>query len=172
MRHVVPVLPSKRKTRPGDAGALDRRTVLRLVAGAAALPAVTRTARADTYPSRSVHLVVPVTQTEGLHQWDYPAIDRVVPDAERIAEALAEGRLEHELSRLGAEGMTATGEVVEADPVERVRVLLAEQQVDGVVVATLPHRLSRWLVMDLPHRLTRASSVPVVHLEADAGPSL
>jgi hypothetical protein len=120
----------------------------------------------------TVHLVVPVTQTEGLHQWDYPAIDRLVPDAERIARALAEARLEHELSRLHAAGVAATGEVVEADPLERVRALLAEQHVDGVVVATLPRRLSRWLVMDLPHRLTRATAVPVTHLEADAGPSL
>lgn len=120
----------------------------------------------------TVHVVVPVTQTEGLHQWDYPAIDRLVPDAERIARALAEARLEHELGRLSAAGVTATGEVVDAEPLERVRALLGEQHFDGVVVATLPRHLSRWLVMDLPHRLTRATAVPVTHLEGDAGPSL
>ena len=120
----------------------------------------------------TVHLVVPVTQTEGLHQWDYPAIDRLVPDAERIARALAEARLDHELGRLHELGVGATGEVVEADPLERIRAVLADQHFDGVVVATLPRRLSRWLVMDLPHRLTRATAVPVTHLEADAGPSL
>lgn len=120
----------------------------------------------------TAYFVVPVTQTEGLHQWDYPAIDRLVPDAERIARALAEARLEHELDRLSAAGVTATGEVVDAEPLERVRSLLAGQHFDGVVVATLPRHLSRWLVMDLPHRLTRATAVPVTHLEADAGPSL
>ena len=36
----------------------SRRRFLQLVAGAAALPAAVRTARADTYPSRPVHLVV------------------------------------------------------------------------------------------------------------------
>ena len=37
---------------------IPRRRFLHLAAGAAALPAATRTARADTYPSRPVHLVV------------------------------------------------------------------------------------------------------------------
>src|SRR5580693_5091596 len=35
-----------------------RRQLLRLVAGAAVLPAFTRIARAQTYPSRPVHIVV------------------------------------------------------------------------------------------------------------------
>jgi tripartite-type tricarboxylate transporter receptor subunit TctC len=38
---------------------LPRRTFLHLAAGAAALPAVTRIARAQTYPSRPVRLIVP-----------------------------------------------------------------------------------------------------------------
>src|ERR1700720_3400970 len=37
---------------------LPRRSFLHLAAGAAALPAVSRTARADTYPSRPVHIIV------------------------------------------------------------------------------------------------------------------
>src|SRR5271168_1412208 len=36
-----------------------RRHVLHLAAGAAALPAVSRIASADAYPSRPVHIVVP-----------------------------------------------------------------------------------------------------------------
>jgi tripartite-type tricarboxylate transporter receptor subunit TctC len=39
---------------------LPRRTLLHLAAGAAALPAVSRIARAQTYPSRPVRLIVPV----------------------------------------------------------------------------------------------------------------
>src|SRR5579864_9561107 len=38
---------------------IARRQFLNLAAGAAALPALSRLARADTYPSRPVHLVVP-----------------------------------------------------------------------------------------------------------------
>jgi tripartite-type tricarboxylate transporter receptor subunit TctC len=39
---------------------LPRRKFLHLAAGAAALPAVSRTARAQTYPSRPVRLIVPI----------------------------------------------------------------------------------------------------------------
>jgi hypothetical protein len=116
--------------------------------------------------------LVPVTDTEGLHQWDYPPIDRVIPDAHRIAAALAQGRLEHELDRLRRAGIEATGEVVEAQPLGRVEQVLREEQYDGVVVSTLPRRLSRWLVLDLPHRIARLADVPMTHVEGNAGPSL
>ena len=39
---------------------LPRRQFLRLAAGAAALPAITRNACAETYPARPVHIIVPV----------------------------------------------------------------------------------------------------------------
>ena len=117
-------------------------------------------------------LLVPVTQTEGSHQWDYPPIDRAIPDASVIARTLADGRLEHELARLRRAGLEASGEVVDADPVDKVRQELGAADYDGVIMATLPRRLSRWLVMDLPHRITRASAVPVIHVESSAGPSL
>ncbi len=116
--------------------------------------------------------LVPVTDTEGLHQWDYPPIDRVIPDAHRIAAALAQGRLEHELARLRRAGVEADGEVVDALPLRRAEELLGEEHFDGVVVSTLPRRLSRWLVLDLPHRIARLSDVPVTHVEGSAGPSL
>jgi nucleotide-binding universal stress UspA family protein len=116
--------------------------------------------------------LVPVTDTEGLHQWDYPPIDRAIPDAHQIAAALAAGRLEHELERLQRAGIEAGGEVVDAMPISRVQQLLSEEQFDAVIVSTLPRRLSRWLVMDLPHRIARVADVPVTHVEGNAGPSL
>ena len=123
--------------------------------------------------SCTFRFLVPVTDTEGTQQWDYPPIDRAIPDAHRIARALAEGRLEHELARLKRSGFTASGEVVDTLPVGRVQELLHEEQFDGVVVSTLPRRLSRWLRMDLPHRIARVSgNVPVTHIEGNAGPSL
>jgi nucleotide-binding universal stress UspA family protein len=133
------------------------------------------TAKLDELADRepcTFRFLVPVTDTEGLHQWDYPPIDRSIPDAHRIAEALAQGRLDHELARLGRAGIEASGEVVEALPIRRAEELLHEEQFDGVVVSTLPRRLSRWLVLDLPHRIARLSEVPVTHVEGSAGPSL
>jgi tripartite-type tricarboxylate transporter receptor subunit TctC len=58
-------MPRNRRARRSDAfdpdGAmkLPRRRFLRLAAGAAALPAVSRIARAQTYPSRPVRVIVP-----------------------------------------------------------------------------------------------------------------
>ena len=65
-----------------------------------------------------------------------------------------------------------SGEVVDALPVGRVQELLREEHFDGVVVSTLPRRLSRWLLMDLPHRIARVSDVPVTRIEGNAGPSV
>jgi hypothetical protein len=122
--------------------------------------------------SCTLRFLVPVTDTEGTHQWDYPPIDRLIPDAHQIARVLAEARLEHELARLQRSGIPASGEVVDAQPVERAQELLHEGGYDGVVVSTLPRRLSRWLIRDLPHRLAGVSDVPVIHVEGNAGPSL
>jgi hypothetical protein len=126
----------------------------------------------STAGSCEFRFLVPVTDTEGTHQWDYPPIDRLVPDAHQIARVLAEGRLEHELARLHRSGVVASGEVVDAQPVERAQELLHAASYDGVVVSTLPRRLSRWLIRDLPHRLAGVSDVPVTHVEGNAGPSL
>jgi hypothetical protein len=122
--------------------------------------------------SSAFRFLVPVTDSEGTQQWDYPPIDRLIPDAHRIAKALAEGRLEHELARLRRSGVQASGEVVDAPPVGRAQELLHEEHFDGVVVSTLPRRLSRWLIRDLPHRIASVSDVPVTHVEGNAGPSL
>jgi hypothetical protein len=122
--------------------------------------------------SPTFRFLVPVTDTEGAHQWDYPPIDRLIPDAHQIAKVLAEARLEHELARLRRSGIEACGEVVDAQPVDRVREVLHEEHFDGVVVSTLPRRLSRWLIWDLPHRIAGVADVPVTHIEGNAGPSL
>lgn len=119
-----------------------------------------------------VHFAVPVTDTEGTHQWDYPPVDRAIPDAHTIARTLAEARLEHELERLKRLGVEARGDVVDADPIAHIQGLLSEHTFDLVLVSTLPRRLSRWLRTDLPHRLQRAIGDVVEHLEGDAGPSI
>ena len=118
----------------------------------------------------TLRLLVPVTDTEGSQQRDYPGIDLFSSDRHSIARRLAEGRLEHEVERLRGFGIEAAGEVVDADPVDRVKKVLGEEDLDGIVVSTLPHRMSRWLVMDVPHRIGRLSDVPVTHVGGPAGP--
>jgi len=119
-----------------------------------------------------VHLVAPVSRTDGVRDWEYPPTERTGPDAATVARWLAEARVKREIDRLRAAGVDAGGEVVEHDPVNRIREALNEQHYDGIVVATLPRSLSRWLLTDLPHRITRLSTVPVTHVEGTAGPSL
>lgn len=115
---------------------------------------------------------VPVTDTEGTQQWDYPPTDRYIPSAHQIATWLAEDRLRRELARLRGKGVDADGKVVDVNPVEHIRELTTKETFDEVIVSTLPATLSRWLRLDLPHKLTRALTVPVTHFEGPAGPSI
>lgn len=119
-----------------------------------------------------VHLVVPVTRTDGTRQWEHPPIDRYLPEPEMLARTMAQARMQHELARLRRSGVDADGEVAAHDPVETVVSLVARQPYAAVLVSTLPSNLSRWLRVDLPSRLTRAVDVPVEHIEGSAGPSV
>ena len=122
--------------------------------------------------STTLRFAVPVTDTEGTQQWDYPPTDRYIPNAHQIATWLAQDRLQRELSRLRGQGVDADGTVVAANPVEQIRDLTTKETFDEVIVSTLPQTLSRWLRLDLPHRLARTVSVPVSHFEGPAGPSI
>jgi nucleotide-binding universal stress UspA family protein len=125
----------------------------------------------DAGPCR-FYLVVPVTNTEGSDRWFTGGLEGVLPGAYKIARTLAGGRLQHELGRLREAGAEADGEVVDPMPVDAIRKLATREDVDEVIVSTLPRRLSRWMAMDIPHRVRRATSVPVIHVSGPAGPSL
>ncbi len=119
------------------------------------------------------YLVAPVTQTEGSDRWASGGFDGgVLPGAYKIARALAEARLRQELTRLGDVGAEADGEVVDPVPVDAIRKIAAREEIDEIIVSTLPRRLSRWMTMDLPHRVRRATNLPVTHITGPAGPSL
>ena len=118
------------------------------------------------------YLVAPVTQTEASDRWASGGLEGVVPGAYKIARALAEGRLQHELARLRDAGAEADGEVVDPTPIDAIRKLASREEVDEIIVSTLPRRLSRWMAMDLPHRVRRATKLPVTHISGPAGPSL
>lgn len=72
----------------------------------------------------------------------------------------------------GANRMRGAGlELAEAlvgdpDPIAAVGDLLLVRDYDEIVVATLPHGVSRLLRMSLPQRLRRATAVPVTHVVA------
>lgn len=54
----------------------------------------------------------------------------------------------------------------DSDPVEAVRQLLADTDVDEVIVSTLPQRVSKWLHRDVPSRL-QALGLPVTVVTAE-----
>ena len=75
-------------------------------------------------------------------------------------------RLNAALTRLAAAGITAKGVVGDADPVAAVQDIWDAERFDEVIVATLPHQLSRWLGLDLPHRVERLTGLPTRHVIA------
>jgi hypothetical protein len=126
----------------------------------------------------SFYFVVPATPVSDLE----PVDDRLtlsgvdggagmLPDLDGVARAMARRRLQKELARLRDAGVEADGEVGDPRPVHAVKDALREREVDEIIVSTLPHRTSRWLVMDLPHRVRRGFSLPVTHVAGEAGPA-
>jgi hypothetical protein len=118
------------------------------------------------------YLVVPVTNTEASDRWFTGGLEGVLPGAYRIARTMAGARLQHEPERLREAGVETDGEVIEPTPLEAIRKIANREEVDEVIVSTLPRRLSRWMAMDLPHRVRRTTSLPVTHIVGPAGPSL
>jgi tripartite-type tricarboxylate transporter receptor subunit TctC len=86
---------------------LPRRNFLRLAAGAAALPAVSRIASAETYPSRPITMIVPYA-AGGM----FDLVARVLSEA--MGQTLAQSVVVENVG--GAGGTIATGRVAHAAP--------------------------------------------------------
>src|ERR1700723_3513829 len=71
-------------------------------------------------------------------------VDFIVP-AEQAETDEAQRRLETELQSLRAEGIAADGSVVLSDPYEAIRDAAARQRYEGVIIATHPSTISRWM---------------------------
>jgi hypothetical protein len=64
-----------------------------------------------------------------------------------------------------ATGCAVVGVVGDPDPFTAVRDFLIGEQIDEVIISTLPERLSRWLRWEIPSRV-RALGVPVTVVTA------
>jgi tripartite-type tricarboxylate transporter receptor subunit TctC len=116
---------------------LSRRQSLRLASGAVALPAISGIGRAQTYPTRAVHLVVGFAAGGGSDI-----------TARLIGQALSE-RLKQPViieNRPGASGNTATEAVVRAPPNGYTLLLVGT---GAAINATLYEKLSFNLVRDI-----------------------
>jgi hypothetical protein len=94
----------------------------------------------------------------GMTWW---ATDYRGPASDEEATSQARQRLDQMLAELAALGIPAEGDLGSARPLEAMEKALADQQFDGIIVATLPRHLSRWLRADLPHRAERRFGLPV-----------
>jgi hypothetical protein len=99
--------------------------------------------------------------------WGLAAGSAASPDpgpAEEQGWDRARRRLAHELARLRKLGADADGETGDPHALRAIREVLARRPCDEIILATLPHRVTRWLAMDLPHRAQRSFGLPVTVL--------
>jgi hypothetical protein len=109
------------------------------------------------------HVVVPVTPVGDLFQHALDAYRGDLPDEAR-ARAEARDRLDRLVESLRASGIDATGALGDPDPLRAVHDAIAQQDVDDIIVSTLPPLISQWLKHDLIHRIEATVSVPVTHI--------
>jgi hypothetical protein len=101
------------------------------------------------------HILVPASHPHGTANW-----------TEGQALAHARGVLANALDVFGDEGIPASGEVGDENPVLAIGDVLRREHFDEILLSTLPPGVSRWLKRDLPHRLERQYSVPITHVVA------
>jgi len=122
------------------------------------LEAVLRVAESD--PDASFVVLLPETPLRHL---------RMV--SEGTAQALALEAAEEVRQRFVRAGVqVATVKVTDPNPVVAAeQELKASPYYAGIIVATFPPGLSRWLKLDVVSRLRRLSGLPVMHVIAGAG---
>lgn len=76
----------------------------------------------------------------------------------------AREQLAHNLGGLRKLGADADGETGEPPALRAIREVLARRRCDEIILATEPHRMTRWLAMDLHHRVHRSFGLPVTVL--------
>ena len=83
------------------------------------------------------------------------------PETDEEATEEARGRLSRMLADLAELGVEAGGDLGSEKPLEGIEQVLKDHDVDEVLVATLPKRVSRWLGSDVPHQIERRFGLPV-----------
>ena len=100
-----------------------------------------------------LHLLVPASHPSGA--WTDGSV-----------RAAARRRLDDSLETLAIAGISATGEVSDANPVSAVADVVRARHFDEIIVSTLPVGRSRWLAQGTVRRLARFG-LPVTHVVAE-----
>jgi hypothetical protein len=114
--------------------------------------------REKTEGARSQVLVVSPALNSPLKHW--------VSD-EDGARADAQRRLDASLARLAADGITARGEVGDAEPLQALEDALRTFGADEIIISTHPEGRSHWLEQGLVARARERFAVPITHVVVD-----
>ena len=136
--------------------------------------------RVGAEPS-SVYILVPNTaaadypvEAEGvlppLRMWWW-VTDYAGPATDEEATAQARQRLDRMLADLAALGVPAEGDLGSPHPLDAMAKTLTDHQFDEIIMATLPHPISRWLRADLPRRLEGKTGLRVIHVVGHEEPA-
>ena len=88
---------------------------------------------------------------------------------EDAARADATHRLRRCIACLARDGVQATGELSDPDPVQAIADALHEFPAEEIVLITAPQRPSRWLRRNAVERARLAFRQPVTHIELPVG---
>lgn len=91
-----------------------------------------------------------------------------VSDTDR-AVAEAEERLELAIAELGLLGLSARGEVGDADPIQAIDDALAGFRAHELIISTHPEEHSSWLERDLLGRARERFELPITHVISEYG---
>jgi GABA permease len=83
------------------------------------------------------------------------------------AHALAEERLDESLAALVGEGVDASGEVGDADPIQAIDDALRTFDADEIVISTHPPGRSNWLEKEVVGRARERYPLPITHVVVD-----
>ena len=110
--------------------------------------------RSATVPGSEVLVVAPALNSR-LRHW--------TSDSDG-ARAVAETRLAGYVEQLRTTGVTATGHVGDADPIQAIADALRRFDADEILIATHEEGRSNWLEHDLVRRACHAFGLPVLHV--------
>ena len=83
------------------------------------------------------------------------------------ARRAAQERLDRSLNALGGEGIDASGQVGDADPVQAIEDALRTFGADEIIISTHPEGRSNWLEKGVVSGAKQRFTVPITHVVVD-----
>jgi hypothetical protein len=110
-------------------------------------------------PHATFTILVPATPVAHLLTWEEGETQTIARNRAEVARTLFEGQgVRVADTKVGdASPLLAIDDELRAQP----------QQYDGIILSTLPARISRWLRLDVHNQVERKFGIPVIHVVAE-----